>query len=370
MKRLVVIMKITPTCNLRCPYCYTKHTISEEKKIMSMDIAEKIIQNAASDYDFVDFTLHGGEPLMVGAEWIKEFVALVKKYKKMYKFDYKIGAQSNITLMNEEINDFFVKEKIKVGFSYDGLTNYKTRKNTEIVIKNKVKYSSIGGCICMLTKENIHNIENEIDHFDEVNFGVRFNFVFDTTSGVERNLNEITKEETLECYIKMFNHIIKKKESTAQAMFDKFFYKIYGGSCNLLCSSGNCFGTWIGVHYDGTIYPCGQEWDKFEKYTYGNISDIKIKDVFLTKKALDFKSKLDGKIKICKETCEVHDICNGGCPGENKANGKDIDSFIENHCYLMKNFYKYLLDFVNSEKVESVKNTYILNKIISTKECK
>ena len=362
MKSITLIMKVTSGCNLRCPYCYTKHTL-EKREIMPLDIFEKSIMSIATSYDDVSIIFHGGEPLLVELEWYKEAVEIIKKYKRLFGFSYSLSMQSNATLLNDEINDFLKKENINLGWSFDGTNNHKTRKNTKLVLENKGKYSKMGGCICLITKDNYLEIEKEIDYFDELNLEHKFNIVFNTSTEVEDDLTNMTKEGLLNCYIRAFEHVIKKEESTSESMFDKWLKFIFKIHHNGICTEGNCSGRWLSVHSNGNIYPCGQEWDTHDEYHYGNIKDMTIDDIFKCDKYINFDNKFSNKIKKCSDSkCIAFDICKGGCPGENIANGKDIDSFIVDHCYLNKKILEYFKNFFFKEdRVNEIKNEYILS---------
>lgn len=363
MKSITIILKVTSKCNLRCPYCYTKHSIKKDE-VMDLEVFEKIIQNICLDYDFLNLTFHGGEALLVPLEWYEEAVKIIKRYKSLYNFEYKLSMQSNITLMNEKINNFFSKEKIRVGFSYDGLNNHKTRSNSELIISNKYRYNSVGGCICLITKENVNSIVDEIKHFEDIEVSATFNIIFNTTTGVDYNLNEITKDEILNCYIKAFEYIITKEKTYSDFMFDPFLSKFANKPESFVCSRSYCVSKWLSVHPNGDVYPCGQEWDVDKKYLLGNVKKDDLRDCIESSNFKNFKNNFDNKIKKCKEMkCEVFDICNGGCPGENKANGSNEGAFIENHCYLNKEFYKYIFNFLNSDKRKSIVNKHILKKI-------
>lgn len=360
MKAITVILKVTSSCNLRCPYCYTKHTIDKKKEIMDLKIFEKIVQNLVTEYDEFNIIFHGGEPLLAGLEWYQKSVDIIKKYKKLFNFDYSLGVQSNLTLMNKEYDEFFKKEKIKVGFSFDGLNNHKTRKNTDLILKNYNEFETARGCICLITKDNCNTIDKEIEYFTNLNLPVKFNIVFNTTTGVENNLANLTKEDIFNCYIKAFEYIISKEKTSCDNMFDLFINKILNKKCNSICATKYCISRWISFNSKGDSFPCGQEWDRFKAYSFGNINNFSIEEIFESEKFLNYKKKFDKKIKECSnKKCSAFDICMGGCPGENKANGKDVDSFIKEHCYLNQEFLKYLKEFLENNK-NKIKNKHIL----------
>lgn len=365
MKEITLIMKITSGCNLRCPYCYTAHTLAK-RDIMPIETFKKAIQNIGVGYDSVSIIYHGGEPLLAPLSWYKESVEVLERYKRLFGFTYSLSLQSNATLMDDEYNEFFLKHNINVGYSFDGLNNDKTRKSTKKVLENKEKYESLGGCIALITADNWNQIEDEIDYFDELGLSHKFNVVFNTSSEVKDGLADLTKENLLECYKRAFFHVISKETTYSKRMFDLWINHIFNlNHDRMLCCNSNCTGKWLSVHSNGDIYPCGQEWDNFKDiYGYGNINETTFDEVFSSDNFNNFKDKFEKKIEKCKSIdCIAFDICMGGCPGENKANGTDIDSYIDKHCYLNIKFIQFLKQFFgNEDNLMLVKNKYILEK--------
>ena len=69
-------------CNLNCSYCYylSKRDLypGSESKVMAPDILEKYIKQhiAATTEDTIQFSWHGGEPLLAGLDFYKNVVDL------------------------------------------------------------------------------------------------------------------------------------------------------------------------------------------------------------------------------------------------------------------------------------------------------
>ena len=85
-------------CNLNCTYCFY-HDLMSKREIpsygfMSGEIRETLIKKAL-DYAAgqCSFGFQGGEPTMIGLEFYKEFVELVKQYNHT---DQRIPAVSGM----------------------------------------------------------------------------------------------------------------------------------------------------------------------------------------------------------------------------------------------------------------------------------
>jgi len=107
---LTLIVKPTHKCNLNCPYCYDKinRTWSED---MSLDTVEQTIK--LFNGRVREWIWHGGEPLLMGADWLRQASNIVRQYDP----DVRIEIQTNGTLINEDIIEFFKEFNMRPGLS-------------------------------------------------------------------------------------------------------------------------------------------------------------------------------------------------------------------------------------------------------------
>ncbi len=99
-------------CNLKCEYCFYSSLASERgeysKGFMRLKTAENIVKSAVefTKGTRIIFTFQGGEPLLSGIGFYREFVELVKKHNS-YHSQITYCLQTNATLINEEWCAFF-----------------------------------------------------------------------------------------------------------------------------------------------------------------------------------------------------------------------------------------------------------------------
>lgn len=114
-------LNLTENCNMRCSYCiysgkYKKQRI-HSKRYMSEKTALKAVDyflNNCANEIYVGF--YGGEPLLAFKQ-MKEVVEYIKsKTDRIINF----SLTTNGTLFNEEIIEFFVRNKFSVTVSLDG----------------------------------------------------------------------------------------------------------------------------------------------------------------------------------------------------------------------------------------------------------
>lgn len=123
----MLILELTERCNLRCKYCIyqedNKSYRTYGEKEMTLDIAKKAIDFLVSHSVAVDketklkLTFYGGEPLLK-FDLIKECV----EYAKIVSPDRQwfFSMTSNLTLLTDEMCEWFAKNKFAITVSLDG----------------------------------------------------------------------------------------------------------------------------------------------------------------------------------------------------------------------------------------------------------
>lgn len=120
MKNLVCVLCITERCNLNCGYCYVENSTRK----MSWKTARRAMDIVLSQQQVNPIiAFFGGEPLL---EWslIKKVVSYAQKYKKNIQFDIA----TNMTLLNEEIVDYFKRFNFSPTLSFDGIKQANDKK--------------------------------------------------------------------------------------------------------------------------------------------------------------------------------------------------------------------------------------------------
>jgi uncharacterized protein len=120
------ILKVHSRCNLSCTYCYVYEMADQGwrglPQRMSQPVAAKTVERIAEhagrhDLQAVDVILHGGEPLLAGADWLG---GLVDSLRARVPAQVNVAVQTNGTLLDDRMLATIKRLGVKVGVSLDG----------------------------------------------------------------------------------------------------------------------------------------------------------------------------------------------------------------------------------------------------------
>lgn len=355
-KHISILIMPTDYCNMNCVYCFNGKRTCREKIVMTEKVLEHIFHITLPFYSEVKIIWHGGEPLSVGKNFYEKVVELEKKENVNDAVVYN-SIQTNLTLLDEEYAEFFLKNGFHIGSSYDGITNEKTRHNSERILSGHEILKKCGGnngFICVVQKNNIDHLIEDYEWFKK--------------KKINYNLNHYLADPTKP------NELLVPVEHYVQRMCEFFDYWLMDTGCNIsvsyfenylkyilkgyknLCCFNSCMGKHIGIHYDGTIYGCNREFP--EKYSFGNVLDYE--DIHECFESRGFHELLQSAVKrrnLCKEKCEIFNFCAGGCNSVALVSG-NLEAENRYVCNIRRQIYKYI-----EEKV-------ILVKLIQENELK
>jgi uncharacterized protein len=352
-------------CNLRCKYCYyhDKKNLYPQKRtfIMNDEILERyIIQHIeATTEESINFSWHGGEPLLAGIDFFKKAVALQKKYNPEGR---KItnGIQTNGTLLDENWASFLMAENFMVGISIDGPGDLHNKfratpdnksslsmvlRGYDILRRYKIKCE----ILCVVSSYNVkfplvvYNFFKELEakyitflplvekrpgiksgvsraSVPSIEFGIFLNSVFD--EWIERDIGKIKIQVFEEAARTAFN------QDHTQCIFKE-----------------NCGGVPV-LEHNGDFYSCDHYVSA--ENLIGNIFEGSIAEFLDSKKQFAFgNAKSTTLPRYCLE-CEVKAMCNGECPKNRFINTPDGEPGLNYLCSGYKTFFKHCQPFVKA----------------------
>jgi uncharacterized protein len=120
------ILKVHSRCNLSCSYCYVYEMADQAwrglPKRMSPRVVGKAVERIAEHAEShglasVDVILHGGEPLLAGAQWLAD---LVGSLRAAVPAQVNVALQTNGTLLARPMLSTLKRLGVRIGVSLDG----------------------------------------------------------------------------------------------------------------------------------------------------------------------------------------------------------------------------------------------------------
>ena len=320
------------TCNIDCVYCNEKSKQLHYNENLTLEYIKKIF-----DYsnDKVNILLHGGEPLIIGFEKIKNILDLLRKYKD--KLDF-VKIQTNGILLDEKYFELFFKKysdlKIDISISLDGdsylnylrvdYNNKDTTTQVEKVFTLAQKYNKKIGVLSVINKRHIKNSKNYISYiskFKENILFLKFNPLYSSREELDKETNITPFEYTLflkeiyKYWIEEYlyeDFVIEPIISYIQAIkgIEKRKYCEFQQNEPYKCFKFNT------IYPNGDIAPCDTL--SINDFKIGNLFikdfDIQKKEFLKQNKNIQIIDKLNQKCEIC----DIKELCGGGCLAQRK----------------------------------------------------
>lgn len=120
-----VLLKVASRCNLDCGYCYVYHMGDEAWRDQPKQMSDQVLARVASRLSTqlalqsspFSVVLHGGEPLLLGAQRLDRFCATLRA---ALPHPCGIHVQTNGALLSDPIIDVLVRYDVGISVSIDG----------------------------------------------------------------------------------------------------------------------------------------------------------------------------------------------------------------------------------------------------------
>ena len=363
-----IILKPTMDCNLRCGYCYEfiRNGSSYGNEMISIDKLSNIVVRFAKLFpnSRILWMLHGGEPLLAGAEYLAKLCDCIRKVNEAYPVDYKLALQTNVTLLTDECvnvlerNADLLSERI-VSISIDGPReiNDQTRHS----ISGKSSYDDVLNAIYRIKNSKLvfstisvigtHNISHPHELFEYIK-EIGSNLCklipnYNSDSNGKPEMYGIRPMEFAEFMCEIFDcwmHDLPRQTSDSRIIIEPI--------ASIICTLTNSFVTWCEYRLEKcsnftSIYPNGEMWlcddfihDHMHDTAYiGNIfsvSDEELRSIMLKPcEACGFNLYYDKLMRDCKN-CDIYEYCKGGCITTRYEMHRKSDKLFKEYCEAKK----------------------------------
>ena len=350
-------------CNLGCHYCYylKKEHLYPKGEVFRMldDILEDyIIQHiAASSGSVINFSWHGGEPILLGLDYFRKIVALQRKHQPRNQ-RITNGIQTNGTLLDEDWCRFLAAEGFTVGLSLDGPQEmhdrFRVTKGQSPTHKDAMRgYQLLQqhripvDILCVVHSENVQHPTEVYRFFKQINvqyigFLPLVEPQPDEEGGVSHRTvpaeawgnflctiyDEWKRQDIERIKVQIF-------EETARTAF---------GQDHALCIFRKTCGEIPVIEHNGDFFSCDHFVDK--EHRLGNIRETPLVDLLESPAQRAFgQAKRDTLPRYC-QACTVRTMCNGGCPKDRFLRAPDGEAGLNYLCKGYKRFFTHCRPFI------------------------
>jgi radical SAM protein with 4Fe4S-binding SPASM domain len=346
-----IVIPITKSCNLRCPYCFANSNKEIDRtKDFSIEDDEILISAIASnteENDRVNIIFFGGEPMMR----FDIMERLTLKIREAFP-DRTLGFSitTNGTLINDRHCEFLSENKFAVLLSLDG---YENEHNHRKFKNGKHSFPTVMRNLELLKKFDVHieiratltsdnpYIEETFKYFEELKIPYTIAFAYESEN--EEGADYVTfSKDTRSAIIQSFKRLetyYTNKIMNNDVIYDSVLSTLTGKINQRVHQECVCAGgyTYFTMMHDGILFSCPHLMDK-EEFSLGNINDF-----MLLNKQSPYTAVSINKIEGCAE-CWAKHLCMGGCPSQKISTGRsNHQSLSPARCELEKIIFEHYL---------------------------
>jgi uncharacterized protein len=325
----VFIKPVGARCNMSCIYCYYTDKLTLQGKnhdtIMPVDVLDEYTRQhiEATPGNLVQFSWHGGEPLLAGLDYFRKVRELQKKYLPAGKHLIN-GIQTNGLLINDDWCRFFADNHFFIGLSMDGPSFlhdiYRRTTNGGTTFNNvKEAYLLLGDygirreILCALNADNVMYPLQVYEFFRAMGASY-ITFIPVVERGDDgRPAPYSVEPEAYGAFLCTVFDLWKANDigRIKIQIFEEALRSAFSQDHTLCIFKKTCGGVPV-LELSGDMYSCDHFVD--EAHLLGNIMDRTLSGMLDSSKQREFgDSKLTRLPSYCLD-CEVRDMCNGGCP--------------------------------------------------------
>lgn len=351
---------VTDFCNFRCGYCFIENSLKGPNKVMSKDVADKVINvliNASKEVKEYRVTFYGGEPLS-NSEIV---FYIIEKLEQESKGKFSFSCLTNGSLVTEDLAKKLKHYNVAVGLSLDGWANID--RNRVLINGKETFYTTLKGLSllreahvdlgisCTITKQNYMYAEEIVEFFHKL--GVR-SIGFNLLTRL-KDANEYDVPDAKQLAYHLFLAYLKAKElrvfedRIGKRRADYFFKELFH------VYDCPAFGQQIFFSPSGTVGPC-QAFYPSGQYQIPIRDDLNVKEEPLFYKWLELGTLKNSECM----SCPAIGICGGACAYDVYVKTGQIGIKEDYFCTFQSEILKLLLAYnflINSKNKSENKKT-------------
>lgn len=320
-KNFQFILKPSIACNLACKYCYAAKMRADTSSRMSRSEAMQAVDwamNFCKEYEIenVSFLWQGGEPLLVGAEYIDAITTYCEERCKELGIGCTNLIQTNLLLMSDEMLSVVRRHfNSQIGFSCDYQSStriYPSGKNALSDIWEKAlwcrRHGLSIGAICQITPENVDDMKGLYEFFKSAGVHFKISQVFPTQNSCSSATDALPVERSAKAVCELFDIWMSDPSPTIEISNLRGLVVSYlRGVSYECCRQESCVPLLLSLIPGKRIIPCAR-FDNSDD-VIGHFDSDSPQDVMNARLRQMSAVTVDADCVNCR----YRKICNGGC---------------------------------------------------------
>lgn len=335
---MVLIMKGTRLCNLRCTYCHAWR--EGPGNVMSFTVLARSIRDAllAPGIRHVEFVWHGGEITLLGTKFLRKALWLQQRYLR-HGVTVTNAAQTNAVDVPDDVMFFLRDFGISVGVSIDGPPSINDTRRVD-----KEGKGTSDRILQTLAKFRENNVKFGLLAVIDAEIAAvpprdLLDYFLSTGATKMDVLNVLPENDTDACtvvgtyipwpaYVQFMMNLFEVwwdeyRDRLQIRSLNALVDKVANRGNGLCVFAGNCQGKYITIEANGGIAAC----DKYvgsKDYQYGSLFHGNLNEVLAdSDKLREARIELQS-YKTSSEPCDWYATCNGGCPHDRKLSRRHL----------------------------------------------
>ncbi|MEW6618681.1 MAG: radical SAM protein [bacterium] len=326
-KAIFTIAPVGACCNLACSYCYHADIRHRTRAfdVMSEEILTNVIATTVNSARVVQYTWHGGEPLLAGQDFFSRVAKFQERFASTEGTKVINHIQTNLTLLSKKMAKWLKHYDFQLSTSLDGprefhdrLRRFPNGRGTFDVVMDKLRLcQDVGlpyGVICVVSQINADYPETVYSFLTEA---APYGFDFSICSDRLGSSTFIPSSRQL-------LHFFKRAFDLWYGEFDGripvrtfvgIIERLLGGSPSDCTFAQHGCGIITGIDRDGTVYPCAR-FLGVPDFALGKVKSQGIDTILMQPKVVATRKNLSLPSSKCT-SCRWFFLCGGGCRFEN-----------------------------------------------------
>ncbi len=322
----LLIKPASAVCNLRCEYCFYIDHLNDikqgDKPAMTIETLETMVKNyMKTPQPEYSFSWQGGEPTVMGLDFFKKAVKLQKQYAHSNS-RISNALQTNATLIDQPMAEFFAKNNFLIGVSLDGPKSVHNKfritvegNPTHSMVMRGINYLRDAGAdfniLCLVNSENVGKPREVYRYYREKGFNfLQFIPCVEYEENGKLTHYSITGKQWGEFLCEIFDSWYRKDTQRVSIRhFDSVLNYLVLGRYTECTMDVDCRQYFV-VEYNGGIFPC----DFFVKkeYNLGNIHNTTWEEAQTSGLYKKF-GRQKGQWNSRCDSCQWLSLCHGDC---------------------------------------------------------